>query len=116
MAGQQTATVVGFLSKGRLLEEITAAQLEERCADCIIIRVVEADTERYAAQLERFFPEARYRVLADKSIRITGKDMEEEVVSRLAYENGILITALERRRYTLEDYYMNLKNGGAGAC
>ena len=53
-----------FLSKGRLLEEITAAQLEERCADCIIIRVVEADTERYAAQLERFFPEARYRVLA----------------------------------------------------
>jgi len=42
--------------------------------------------------------------------------MEEEVVSRLAYENGILITALERRRYTLEDYYMNLKNGGAGAC
>lgn len=63
-----------------------------------------------------FFPEARYRVLADKSIRITGKDMEEEVVSRLAYENGILITALERRRYTLEDYYMNLKNGGAGAC
>lgn len=53
---------------------------------------------------------------ADKSIRITGKDMEEEVVSRLAYENGILITALERRRYTLEDYYMNLKNGGAGAC
>ena len=113
---QQTATVFGFLSKGRLLEEITAAQLEERCADCIIIRVVEADTERYAAQLERFFPEARYRVLADKSIRITGKDMEEEVVSRLAYENGILITALERRRYTLEDYYMNLKNGGAGAC
>jgi len=100
----------------RAVEEITAAQLEERCADCIIIRVVEADTERYAAQLERFFPEARYRVLADKSIRITGKDMEEEVVSRLAYENGILITALERRRYTLEDYYMNLKNGGAGAC
>lgn len=113
---QQTATVFGFLSQGRLLEECTAQELEERCSGSILIRVTENDTERYAALLEQAFPAIHYRVLADNSIRIADFDGEEALVSRLAYENGILVTALERRRYSLEDYYINLKNGGEGVC
>jgi ABC-2 type transport system ATP-binding protein len=36
--------------------------------------------------------------------------------SRLATDNGLYIRALNRCRTSLEDYYMNLKNGGIRGC
>ena len=111
---QQTATHFGFLSRGHLLEELSAEQLYEKCADYLDISV--SDMERYAALLERDFPGESWRVLPDGTVRILALRREPEAYSRLATDNGIYIRALERHHASLEDYYMNLKNGGNQAC
>ena len=111
---QQTATVFGFLNKGKLLEEISAEKLHEKCADCLDISVT--DPEEYAALLAKHFPEEPFQVLPDRTIRIRGCLREPEEYSRLAAENGLYIRGLELRRASLEEYYMNLKNGGNGIC
>lgn len=111
---QQTATVFGFLNKGKLLEEISAERLHEKCSDCLDISVT--DPEEYAALLAKHFPEEPFQVLPDRTIRIRGCLREPEEYSRLAAENGLYIRGLELRRASLEEYYMNLKNGGNGIC
>lgn len=111
---QQTATMFGFLSRGNLLEEISAQELREKCADRLDIAV--ADREKYAALLAKHFPEENWRVLPDGTIQIRGFRREPGAYSRLAMEHGLCILKLERRSASLEDYYMNLKNGGKTSC
>ena len=111
---QQTATMFGFLSKGKLLEEISAQELHERCADRLNIDV--DDREKYAALLAKHFPEENWRVLPEGTIQIRGFRREPGAYSRLAMEHGLCILKLERRSASLEDYYMNLKNGGKTSC
>lgn len=111
---QQTATVFGFLSRGKLLEEISAKELYEKCADRLDIAV--DDTEKYAALLTKYFPEENWRVLPDSTIQIRGFRQQPESYSRLAMDNGLCILKLERKSASLEDYYMNLKNGGKEKC
>lgn len=104
---QQTATVFGFMSKGKLMEEIGLQELKEKCADFLEITV--SDAETYAALLDSTFPKERYQVLPDEMIRIFHPQNHVETYSALAAKNNILIMGLERHQCSLETYYMNLK-------
>lgn len=110
---QQTATHFGFLSKGKLLDELSAEALADKCADYLDIAV--SDPEAYAALLTHHYPNTSFQVLPDRTIQIR-RCLEPEVYSRLAMENGLVISTLTRHQSSLEDYYMNLKNGGNKSC
>lgn len=105
---QQTAHEFGFLSKGKLLEEISADKLAEKCMDYLDIKVT--DAEEFAALLEKNFPEESFRVLPDRTIQISHPRREPESYSRLAADNGLYLRGLERKQASLEDYYISLKN------
>ncbi|MFR7584028.1 MAG: ATP-binding cassette domain-containing protein [Mediterraneibacter gnavus] len=77
---QQLATVYGFLSKGRLLEQITAETLHERCTDSVEIAV--SDVQQYAVFLEEQLSGEGYKVLPDGKIRIVNPKQDIEVYSR----------------------------------
>lgn len=77
---QQLATVYGFLSKGRLLEQITAETLHERCTDSVEITV--SDVQQYAVFLEEQLSGEGYKVLSDGKIRIVNPKQDIEVYSR----------------------------------
>lgn len=108
---QQMATVLGFLGRGRLLEEISMEALQEKCRDYLDIGI--SDVEEYAALLEKYFPKENWRVLPDSRIRVSGFHREPEEYSRLAADHGLYIRELEVRQASLEDYYMNLKKKAA---
>lgn len=107
---QQLATVYGFLSRGVLIEEISAKALHEKCADCIEITV--SDAERYAVLFEKAFPTDSYKVLPENNIRIYKPQQQAEAYSQLASDNGIYITGMQTIQTSLEDYYMELKKRG----
>lgn len=111
---EQLATVYGFLNNGRLVEQITAEKLREKCASYIEIMV--SDAEQYAVLLEKQFHHEEYQVLPNNIIHILSPDKKIDSYSQLASENGIGIFRLEMRQVTLEEYYMNLKNGGKTSC
>lgn len=106
---QQTATTFGFLHKGKLIEEISAKNLKEKCAD--YLEIVVSDVEAYAAILEQCFPDEEYKTLPNHVMQLSSPKREIEEYSRLAARKGILITGLQRHQHSLEDYYINLKGG-----
>ena len=104
---QQIATTFGFLSKGKLIEEVGVKELKEKCADYLEISV--SDLEAYTAVLDKQFPDEQYKILPNHVIQLSCPKRAIEEYSRLAASNGILITGLERHQQSLEEYYMNLK-------
>lgn len=107
---EQTADVYGFLNKGALLEEISVQNLREKCADRMEITL--SDVEKYAAAFERAFPDKRYKILPDHSIRIEDPGEDKERYSRLAMEHQICITQMRTIQSSLEEYYIELKKRG----
>ena len=105
---QQTATTFGFLAKGKLVEEIGIRELTEKCADYLEIAL--SDVAAFAAILDKERPQTRYIVTPDNKIRLYDAAPAYEF-SKLAAEHGILVSELEHHACSLEDYYMNLKEG-----
>lgn len=106
---QQTATTFGFLSKGRIVEEISLSRLTEKCADYIEISLSAPDA--YAALLDKQFADEKYAVMPDKKLRIYAPKRPSYEYSRLASDNGISVGELELHKRSLEEYYMNIREG-----
>lgn len=111
---EQIATTYGFLKNGYLLEQISAEQLQKKCSDYVEILV--SDPEQYAVLLEQRLHHKNYQILPDRKIHILNADEAIDTYSRLASDAGLQIMKLTRYRQSLEDYYMNLKNGGTMTC
>lgn len=107
---EHLATVYGFLDKGKLLEQISAKALHEKCGNYLEITV--SNAEKYTMLLEKQLEHSRYLVLEDGTIRIFELQQDIEKYSALASENGIGIRAMSVKQNSLEDYYMNLTKEG----
>jgi len=107
---QQIASVYGFLSKGKLLKQISIEELTEQCSS--YVEITTSNPEKYSSLLEKELGHSQYSVMPDKSIRIINPRIGVEQISNLASKHNITITKLDKIQVSLEDYYMNLKNGG----
>ena len=106
---QNLATCYGFIDKGRMLEQLTAVQLAEKCRDCLELRV--DDAPRAAAVLERELKIRDFEVLPGGAIRLYEGLSEPQKVTRLLVEQGIALSGMEHRGANLEDYFLNLIGG-----
>lgn len=107
---EHLATIYGFLDKGKLLEQISAKALYEKCGN--YLEIIVSDAERYTMLLEKQLQHTRYLVLEDGTIRIFELNQDIEKYSALASENSIGIRGMSVKQNRLEDYYMNLAKEG----
>lgn len=103
---EQLATRYGFLNRGKLVRELSAQELESTCSDYIEILV--SDPERYIVLLEQNLGSIAYRVMPDRSLRILEAQQPVEVFSQLASKYSLDIYRLNKKKLTLEEYYMDL--------
>ncbi|MFR1050428.1 MAG: ABC transporter ATP-binding protein [Lachnospirales bacterium] len=106
---QNLATCYGFIDKGRMLEQLTAVQLAEKCRDCLELRV--DDAPRAAAMLERELGLRDFEILPGGAIRLYEGLSEPQKVTRLLVEQGIALSGMEHRGANLEDYFLGLIGG-----
>ena len=107
---EHLATVYGFLDKGKMLEQISAKALHEKCGDYLEMKVT--DAAKYTMLLEKQLQHTSYLVLEEGMVQIFDMKFDRETYSALAGENGIGILAMSMKQNSLEDYYMNLTKGG----
>lgn len=101
------ATHYGFIDGGRLVKEISAADLEAACRKCV--RVTVTDTKALARVLDNMA--LSYQILSDTQADIYGSVHLSKLTFALADEQCELISMQERDE-TLESYYMSLVGGG----
>lgn len=102
------ATHYGFIEHGRLVKEISAAELEAACRKCVRMQV--SDTKILARVLEEM--QLDYKILSDTTADVFAKVNVSNITLALAKENCEVVSMQERDE-SLESYYVNLVGGGA---
>ncbi len=105
----QIATAYGFISGGRLLEHVSAADLKERCRSCL--RIEADNAEKAAAVLREQCGCPAVEVLGETELRVDGNPGDPERLVRVLVENGVGISQFYRSGISLEQYFINLIGG-----
>ncbi|MBQ9761720.1 MAG: ATP-binding cassette domain-containing protein [Oscillospiraceae bacterium] len=104
---EKVATHYGIIRGGKMIREMTAAELEADCRTYVALQARE--TSRAKALLSCKYS----RVEEDESgcLRVYDQATPEEVVTYL-YDNGILVSQLQTAKIGLEEYYIDLMKEG----
>lgn len=105
----QTATDYIIIHKGEIKQTLTLAELEERCKHHLLISCDEP--EKLVSVLEMKLNTKSYCVMPDKTVKLYDYLDEKERVSRVLFENGIIVTNLSNEGDTLEDYFISIVGG-----
>lgn len=101
------ATHYGFIDGGRMVKEMSAAELEAACRKCVCMEV--SDTKALARVLDEKGIE--YKILSDTQADVYAQVNISRLVLALNQENCELISLRERDE-SLESYYVSLVGGG----
>lgn len=101
------ATHYGFVDSGRLIKEISAADLEKACRKCMELTVT--DTKALARVLDRL--QLEYTILPGNQADLFGEINITELTLALADE-GCKVNAVREKDESLESYYVTLIGGG----
>jgi ABC-2 type transport system ATP-binding protein len=100
------ATHYGFIDNGRLLKEITAAELEKECRKCICLEVTDTKALVHILDAEK----VEHEIMSDRSARVYGDMNLSNLVHALEKMNCDLISVREQDE-SLENYFINLVGG-----
>ena len=103
------ATCYGFIDNGRMLEQISAKALEEKCRACIEAKVDNAS--QAALVLEQQLGIRDYEVLPGNVLRIYSSLDAPQRVTQALVEGGVALQGIESRGANLEDYFLAMIGG-----
>lgn len=104
------ATHYGFIDNGRIVREMSAAELRAACRKCVRMQV--SDTKALARVLDKL--KIEYRILSETQADVFAKIKVTPLVLMLEKANCEVISMQERGE-SLESYYVNLVGGGSHA-
>lgn len=105
------ATHYGFIDRGRVLAQLSAVDLMNRCQEAIRLKV--SETGRACAVLEQVCGCQNYRVLTKGEILCYDNVEHPEQLNRELVENGVEVYALTNEGRDLEKFFIDLVKGGA---
>lgn len=104
------ATCYGFVERGKLLEEISAQTLHEKCRTCL--RLTVDDAPRAAMILQTRLGTDKFEVLPGNVIELYDCLDRPQAVSGALSAGGVALLGMEQKGADLEAYFLNLIGGG----
>ena len=105
----KVATTFGIIEKGRLILELSQAQLKQQCEERV--EIVSTDNGRVAITLEGMGIR-QYRVISADTVYAYGCMQRVDEISRQLVERGVAIRRIGVAGTSLEDFYLNTLKGG----
>jgi ABC-2 type transport system ATP-binding protein len=104
------ATRYGVIADGRLVRQMSAEEMAAECGRSLRVRT--ADTVRALALLQEAFPTVAFRAEPDGTLVATGA-YDAEAVARQLQEAGQVVLEFSQEQRDIEDYFVELMEGGA---
>ena len=105
-----TATDFIFIDKGHIIEELSEAELNEKCKQHVEIRTM--DPQKAIMVLEQKLNTDNFKLMPDNTIQLYDHLDDLETIAGAMAEEKVLVTGLTVTGDTLEEYFLN-KIGGA---
>ena len=106
---EKIATRYGIIAKGRLVEEITAQELDEKCRNKTSIK---ADSPEKSAEIIKKLLSTENVEISDDGMLLVGEKIKNigEVTNEL-FKNGITVNAISSTASTVEAYFIEKMEG-----
>lgn len=108
---EQLADIIGVINNGRLIKEVSLAGVQESNTD--YIELIVNDCKKAAYILQNDLKINNFKLMDDSVIRIYELVESQNTISKALIINDIVIEAINKKRLSLEDYFLKLINGGA---
>lgn len=102
----ELATCYGIINKGKLVEEITSQELDEKCKQYIELKV--NDAKKAVVLLETELDIKDYVVQENNIIKIYSNLNDVGKINTLLSTNGIIIEKILSKGQNLEEYFLNV--------
>ena len=99
---EKIATHYGIIRQGKMIKEMTAAELEANCPTYVALKA--KDMEKTKKLLKRKFDRV---VEENEYIRVYDAEKPEQIVKYL-FDNKITVSEIKTDKINLEEYYINL--------
>jgi ABC-2 type transport system ATP-binding protein len=109
----QVATDYIIINDGEIKQAITLEQLDEFSRRHTLISCT--NLEKLVSVLEMELHTTNYKVMPDRSVKLYDYLDDRERVSRVLFDNGIILMNLSNGGDTLEDYFVSVIGGGRNA-
>ena len=100
------ATHYGFIDKGRIVKEMSAAELEAQCGKCVRVKV--SDVKALSKVMEE--QGIDYKIISDSEADVYGQISITKLTKTLS-DNGRELISIHEHDESLESYFMNLVGG-----
>jgi ABC-2 type transport system ATP-binding protein len=107
---EQIADTIGIINNGRLIKEVSLESIKENNTE--YIEILTKDCIRAAYILENALHISNFKVIDNTLVRIYDQNLSQKDISKTLILNEVEIEAMNRKSNTLEDYFLNLLNGG----
>ncbi|MCL2037232.1 MAG: ATP-binding cassette domain-containing protein, partial [Oscillospiraceae bacterium] len=104
------ATRYGIIEKGKLIKELTSAQLQEQCQQCLSVKV--DNTAKAATILEAVLGVKKYKVVGSDELRIYENFDDTAEVTYQLNANGVRVSGITIVGDNLEEYFVSLVERG----
>ena len=104
---EKIASCYGFISHGKILEEITFEELQERCRKSINAKV---DDVVKAEEAIKSLSIKDYKVFTNGEIKVYESIDINDLIAALS-KNGVKVLSFNSSEESVEDYYLNLIKG-----
>lgn len=105
----ELATCYGIISGGKLIEEFSEEELNEKCRQYIELKV--NDKAKAVAILERELGISDYKVLDSNSIKIFSNLDDVGLINATLSKNEIIIESIGVKGESLEEYFVEIVGG-----
>lgn len=105
----QIATIYGFIHNGKILEQISSKELNEKCRRYLSLKV--SDAAKSTVIIEKRLNTNKYEVLNDNEIRLYEYVDTPEMVTKTLINNDVMISSINQTGINLENYFINLIGG-----
>lgn len=102
------ATDYGIIKDGKLIEQISAKELQTKCNDYIHLKT--PDSKKAVVSLEEKLGIQNYEIRPDGEIRIYDL-YDSNAISKVLLEQGIVVEEFFRHQQDLESYFLELMGG-----
>ena len=99
------ATRYGVIREGRMVRELTAAEVDQECSD--FLQLEAANPALALAVLQERFPDLRFQALPDGSLRVFG-GADAGAVGAALNEAGIAVSGLYAHKRDLEEFFVEM--------
>lgn len=104
------ADTVGVINHGKLIREVSMEQIREQNTD--YIELVTDNCAKAAFVLENHLNISNLRVIDNRFIRIYDGGLNQSELTKSLVMHDIAIESIRKQNGTLEDYFLQLLNGG----